>query len=71
MIPRFPDSRHKKCSFPLRISSVNVKKFAGNCELVTFFEGIHYGKHFFSAVIIPRIGETNAVSILENMYCNI
>ena len=23
---------HKKWSFPLRVSSVNVAKFAGNCE---------------------------------------
>ena len=41
---------HKK-SFPLRISSVNVTKSAGNWGLVAFTEEIHNGRlHFFCAV---------------------
>ena len=35
---------HKKWSFPLRISSINVTKSAGNCELVIFTEEILNGK---------------------------
>ena len=37
-------TRYKKWSFPLRISSVNVTKSAGNCILATFTEEILNGK---------------------------
>ena len=42
---------HKKWSFPLRISSVNMTKSTGNCGLVTFTEEILNGKlHFLCSV---------------------
>ena len=42
---------HKKWSFPLRVSSVNVTKSAGNCGSVRFTEEIFNWKlHFFNAV---------------------
>ena len=48
---------HKKRSFPLRISSVNVTKFAVSCGFVTFTEEILTGKlHFCCSVI--KISET-------------
>ena len=41
----------QKWSFLLRISSVNVTKSAGNCDLVTFTEDILNGKlHFLCSV---------------------
>ena len=40
-------SLHKKWSFLLSISSVNVTKYAGNCGLVTFTEEILNGKLHF------------------------
>ena len=46
---------YKKRSFPLRISSVNVTKSAGNWDLVTFTEEILSGILYFlcSADIFP------------------
>ena len=39
-----PNTLHKKWSFPLRISSVNVTKYAENSDLVTFTGEILNGK---------------------------
>ena len=41
---------HKKQSFPISISSVNVTKFIGNCDLVTFTEEILNGKRIIAAI---------------------
>ena len=42
---------HKKWSFPLRMSSVNATKSAGNCRLVTFTEEIFDRKLHFSCSV--------------------
>ena len=41
---------HKRWSYPLQISSVNVTKSAGNCDLVTFTEEICMENCMFCAV---------------------
>ena len=47
----FLSTLHKKWSFQLQISSVNVAKSAGNCGLVIFTEEICNGKlHFLCSV---------------------
>ena len=46
---------HKKWSFPLKISSVNVTKSAGNCGLVTVAEEIFNGKLHFLCCGIQHI----------------
>ena len=45
---------HKKWSFQLRISSVNVTESGGICDLVTFTEEILNGKLYFLAVLKNR-----------------
>ena len=51
----FPQSLHKKWSFPLRISSVNVTKFAVSLDLVTSTEKILNGKlHFLCSEFISK-----------------
>ena len=50
-LTRWKFTLHKKWSFPLRISSINLTKSAGNCDLVTFTEEILHGKfHFLCSV---------------------
>ena len=46
---------HKKWSFPLRIFSVNVTKFAGNCEIWWFSEEFLNGKLHFCAVFVTVV----------------
>ena len=47
LLSSFRDRHHKKRSFPLRISSVNVTKYAVFCGLVIFTEEVLNGKLHF------------------------
>ena len=52
-------SLHKKWGFPLSISSLNVTKSAGNCDLVTFTEEILNGKlHFLCSDWLSPLSAT-------------
>ena len=60
---------HKNLSFSLRISSVNVTKFAGNCDLVTFTEEILNGKLHFLFLIDPGHDQGRS-NRLRKLLCN-
>ena len=60
-------SLHKKWSFPLRISSVNATKSAGNWDLVTFTEEIHNGKLHF-CVLVTTTSYFNCSACLATLF---
>ena len=70
---------HKKWSFPLRISSINITNSAANCGLVTFTEKILNGKlHFFCSVPWDRKTWTSqqraligTLKMFEKINCSI
>ena len=62
----FPNSLHKKWSFPLRIVSVNVIKSQETPDLVTFIEEILNGKLNFlhSEFFLKRITKIGVISTM-------
>ena len=63
-IVRLVHSWHKKWSFPLRISSVNVTKSTGNCELGhIYWRNPSWNTSFFVQWLKPKTNKSEDKSI--------